>query len=303
MTYLPFDSLEVIQRDNRRAALQDKARIKAILGNHDGVLYVPGFNGNRVYVRVQGAADANGTLQYQQVTVARLTGSNFLLYADAPVLLRYDHNNNLVIESSDYELIEATGSLSMAVVNVSNPQLNYVDLRQALILLSRPTTTESNSTTTVYVAQWLYDYHGAYHEFEGTPQAADKVNLSSYIPSAGNHCIVQLWIDTYTRSVRVTASTVQALTSAIDKTDYDECWSGRYNDWIPIQAYKLSDGATVVSADTVDRDHRQWINTPAETGFPTHDTRNYRIWDDHSVLSSMPRFINKTLIAYGTLVA
>lgn len=303
MTYLPFDQLDALQRDNRRAALQEKARFKGILGNHDGVLYVPGFNGNRVYVRMQGAADDNGVLQYQQVTIARLTGANFLMYRDAPVLLRYDHNNNLVIDSSDYESVEQSGSLSMSVVNVANPQLNYVDMSKALILLSRPTTTASNSTTEVYVAQWLYDYHGLYHEFEGTPQAADKIDLASYIPTAGNHRVVQLWIDTYNKSVQVTASATQALSSDIVKADYDECWADRYNDWIPIQAYYLADGQTSVTAQALDRDHRQWVNVPSETGFPVNDTRNYRIWDDHTVVSSTPRFVNSTLIAHGTLIA
>jgi hypothetical protein len=303
MTYLPFDQLDALQRDNRRAAIQDKARFKGILGNHEGTLYVPGFNGNRVYVRMQGASDENGILQYQQVTIARLTGANFLMYRDAPVLLRYDHNNNLVIDSSDYESVEQTGSLSMAVVNVANPQLNYVDLTDSLILLSRPTTTASNSTTTVYVAQWLYDYHGLYHEFAGTPLEADKVDLASYIPSAGNHRVVQLWVDTYTREIQVTASTTQALSSNIVKADYDECWADKYNDWIPIQSYYLADGQTSLNAQALDRDHRQWINVPSETGFPVNDTRNYRIWDNHAVTSSMPRFLDKTLIAYGTLVA
>lgn len=302
MSYLPYDQVDALSRDNRRAAIQPTVRLKGILGNHSGVLYVAGFNGNRVYVRLQGAADENGIIQYTQVTTARLTGANFLMYRDAPVLLRYDHNNNLVIDGSDYEVVEMTGSLSMSVVNVANPQLNYVDLTDSLILLSRPTTTDSNSTTTVYVSQWLYDYHGAYHEFEGTPQAADKVDLASYIPTAGNHRIVQLWVDTYTKQIQVTASAAQAMTSALVKADYDECFATRYNDWIPIQSYRLADAQTSITATALNRDHRQWINTPDETGFPTNDTRNYRIWDNHTVVSSMARFVNRTLIALGTLV-
>jgi hypothetical protein len=52
-------------------------------------------------------------------------------------------------------------------------------------------------------------YVGNRFQTFSTPLAADKPDLASYIPIAGEHCYAAVWVDTYTNTAVITASVAQ----------------------------------------------------------------------------------------------
>jgi hypothetical protein len=278
---LPFDILSNLnntRRLNRRNKQIERTELTGVLGDENNNIYVPGKNGNEVYVRLLGDTE-NGNATYQPSTTAYIRGDYFE-YPGSGVVLKYNNDGDLVVIGADEKQVSAAGStLSMATLNSGSKQSKFISLDSVLRLISRPVSRGTTDSLLVSVAQFIYDHYGNYIEFNGTPLQADKIDLSSYMPSAGNHRLVQLWLDTYNNTVQITASTAQALTTAIDSTDYNECWSGatRYQDWLPLQSYVLKDNASTITQKDLGRDHRQFVNLPDTLGNENELTINTRI--------------------------
>jgi hypothetical protein len=299
---LPFDPLSLLRnkrKSNRREKQQDKAELSAILGNEAGLIYVPGFNGNKVYVRLLGDTE-NGNATYQPSSTAYIRG-DFFEYSGSPVLVKYNRNRDLVVIAPDEIQVEQAGNqLSLAPLNFGSLQNKFLNLDNVLRLLSRPVARGGQASTLVSVAQFIYDHYGNYNEFNGTPLQADKIDLASYIPTTGNHRLVQLWLDTFNNSVQVIAGTPKDLTIAYTSTDYDEVWASttRFQDWLPLQAYDLSvdpSGINTITQKALGRDHRQFINVPPEIGNEYSLTINTRIRANrqfvvHNVLTVGPGY-------------
>lgn len=287
MGFLPFDSnVTKIFRNNRRSYQRPFIELDALVGNGSGVILVPGYNGNRIWVRLTGNTNDDALVVPQAPVEARLTGSNFHVYEGAPIRVKYGKDGLYEVIGPDPVGVENSGKkLSMMTLNTGDQQRKWLNLNYVLRLLSRPVATKSTSSTLVSVAQFIYFYYGSYNFFGGTPLQADKIDLASYIPTSGNHRIVQLWLDTFNNSIQVTASTTQAMTTDFDSTDYAELLTGVYQDWLPIQSYILKDGQTSITNKDLYLDFRQWLNMAEEIGnefvlsmsYNLRSNREYRV--------------------------
>ena len=281
---LPFDVISTVNNErkaNRRAVQQKEAEISAVLANEQKVWNVPGKNGNEVYVRLLGNTEGENAT-YQPSTTAFVRG-NFFEYAGSPVLLKYNKHGALVLIGPDETQVAQAGDrLSLSALNSGSKQNRFLNLDNVLRLIGRPVSRGSKDSLLVSVAQFIYDHYGNYNTFNGMPLQADKLDLASFVPAAGEQRIVQLWLDTFNNNIQVTTSTAQALTVDIVNADFEEAWLGsnRYQDWLPLQSYLLRDNAATITQKELHRDHRQFINMPDELGNETTLTINTRIRSD-----------------------
>ena len=97
-----------------------------------------------------------------------------------------------------------------------------------------------------------------------------------------------MWLDTFDQSIQITTSTAQLIETPIDETDYQEAWADRFQDWLPIQSYVLSDEGDgnegTITHKNLGLDHRQWLNMPDELGNEYELTVNTRIRDKRQMV-------------------
>jgi hypothetical protein len=173
----------------------------------------------------------------------------------------------LAVMRSDSRDITASGT-SIRILNQARPETKFVSLGQISLLMTRPVGTASNPSFLVNVQQLWYDHYNGIQKWRGTEILTDKIDLESFVPSAGNQCVVCLFLDTYDNSIQVVASTTQTLDTPIDKTDYDECFVQRNAETIPIGSYVLSDDQAFIDSKSIALDMRQLINVPPVLGVP-----------------------------------
>jgi len=208
-----------------------------------------------------------------------LTGMPFYDYLDSPIMVRYDDDGNLVVDGMDSARAEQAG-LSLPSLNIGSTQSRYVDLTKALVGYTAPVTNGVNPSLRVSINPIIYDTDAQYKVFVGTPTQASKPDLTAYVPTAGNHRVVHIWLDTYHILPVVTASTPQAITSTLDNSDVREAWQGRFNDYVPLQAFRLGNAQQSVTLLDMWRDHRQWVDTPQIVGTQSTLSVNTRVWDN-----------------------
>ena len=108
-----------------------------------------------------------------------------------------------------------------------------------------------------------------FYIYAGTTSAASKPDLASYIPAADYQRLICIFFDTYQQEPFVAGSTAQALTTAIDSTDYTECFAQLvHNEYIPLLSLVLSNNQSAIVIDNVKEDLRQFVNAPRVYGFP-----------------------------------
>ena len=237
----------------------------AVVGNEDGLIYA-GLG--QIWVRYRGGNDADSNVTYQQAIKVNRGGATFFEYYGAPVWVVYDRNDELAIEGVDSKEA-AAANLDTALLNLGNRSSRWFRLKNATRLAGRPVGTAANPSTLVTVRSLIYDNdYGDLYRLEATARVADKVDLATYIPAAGNHAVVCIFLRTVDNTFQVTSSTVQALATDIDLTDYQECFALRDAETIPIQAFILSDGQTAITKADMGEDLRQFVNMPRGHGFP-----------------------------------
>lgn len=248
----------------------------AILGDENGVVDVQGTL-DKVYVRYAEGVDANGLTVYSQpqIVSAGVEG-NYLTAAGRGVRVGLDDYGELAVMRSDSRDITASGT-SIRVLNQARPETKFVSLGQISLLMTRPVGNASNPSFLVNVQQLWYDHYNGIQKWRGTEILTDKVDLELFVPSAGNQCVVTLFLDTYDNSIQVTASTTQTIDTPIDKTDYDECFIQRNAETIPIGSYVLADAQAFIDSKSIALDMRQLINVPIPLGSPSLITTRQRI--------------------------
>jgi hypothetical protein len=284
----------------RRNTIQQQYR-QAYLGSEGNVIDVPGRTGF-VYVRYPGGVDENGYARFQQATIVRSAiGAAYLPNIGATVVIGNDADGfDAVITGAWAQAIQS--GITPAITNPLRREARYTTTDSYIPLMSYPVATGSSDSTLVTVREWIYsDDNGNYTRYQGTQLEADKVDLSSYVPAAGEHRYVVIWLDTWLEAQGftpevVTASIAQAVTIALDDTDLEECYDDRPPDAVPIKAYRLADNQTTIRQTALDVDLRQMINTPRLWGFPKVITHRERIWTNRQQVVSGQLVINKQLI-------
>ncbi len=274
----------------------NKARF-AVLGDNNGRVYVPNKLG-RVYVRFEGGIDANGVTQYSSpVEAYHEIGADYYPVPNQRVRVKYDEYNNLVVTGADkYNVID--NGLNPSITNRLAPENNFLYLQNIIPLKAIPQGTATTASTLVTVMPLVYDH---YNDYQVT--STIQVDLASYVPIALYHRIVILWLDTYTNTVTVSASTSQTIATDIDSTDIDECFADRPADGIPIAGFRLQNAEANVTQSNVYEDYRQFLNVPPVIGYANPLTFNTRIRSGYTLDVYGDYYaVDATLYAYGTLL-
>lgn len=248
---------------------------------------VPGRPGY-VYVRFPYGRDANGFTLFTPPTMARSAGVAYPNVAGTGVYVAVKYNNELELVSAHYASMDRMG-INTATLNPLNQQSKWVYLWQLTTGLAMAVATSRTASTLVMVKS-IRNYIGGdrFQTFE-TPLQADKIDLSSYIPTTDMHCYAAVWIDTFLNVAVVTTSVAQALNVALDSTDLQEvivrAASSRPPDGQPLKAFYLSNAQGTIKQSALDVDIRPLINTPQIWGFPNVLATLERIWPNRTLVT------------------
>lgn len=233
--------LQLKRKFARKARLE---RFSALLADNNGVIYEPGLPG---YVRVR-QYGANG--QLSAPFAVRSRGMVNML-PNRPVQLGYDETDRLCIVSADFDGIIAQNA-SPLTDNASDPNVYSVSNQSQIIpLVSSPT---NPASTNVRVVSWIYyDGDASVYQFTGA-----LVDLSSYIPTSGNHRLAGLFLK-YDRTIEVKTSTTKSTSDPISIDDASECYLARSPGSKAVWFWRLHDNqASITNADSF-LDGRQFI--------------------------------------------
>jgi len=261
--------MTIIYQPIRQRVLRRRNYIEAILGDGSGSVYA---GKSRYWVRVKMRTDANGNVTYGQPLPMRYAaGAGIIEKEGVEVLLKVDYDDELTIERMKPDYWDRAGIDSRAF-NTAAPHDQWVYLKYVVRDLTRPvgsTASQSSTLVTIRENPFFVDDALDFYIFAGTNRAADKPDLASFIPAVDTHRLICIFFDTYQQEPLVVGSTAQALTTAIDTTDYQECFDQfLHNEYIPLLSLTLSDNQSAITINNVTEDLRQFVNAPRVYGFP-----------------------------------
>lgn len=241
-------------------------------GGSPNVVY-PGSDTTRCYVRFPAGIDAEtGVQKYEPPTLISVgVGAQFLNSAGRKVWVGKDPDgNDEIVRGDRLDLLQVnvnpgvTNGLAKENKAPSQTADNFVPL------ICNPVGTANAPSMRVQIFPLVYDTGGDIVRYNGTELAADKIDLTSFIPSSGSWCYVVIWFDTDANTPETpTASTPAALTSSSpNNTDaaaaLSECAASRPNAFcIPVKAFYLTGDMTALTASKRHIDLRQMINMPS----------------------------------------
>lgn len=283
----------------RRRSLRPEARL-AYVGNNQGQVAVPGKSGY-VYVRYPAGADSAGNMVLSPAAAVRSSvGAAYLPRAGARVLVGKDYEGQDAVLGADFTgLIEA--GVNPLVTNPLMPEMRYISNDNYTPLMAQPVTNPLNTLPKVTVYSWFADVgDDAVVYVPGTDAAASKVDLSSWMPSAGQQRYVVVWLDVIDRVLSVTGSVAQALADDLTIDDINECFAGRPPDAVPIKAFKLV-GGRLLQQDAAHVDLRTLINVPQLAGYPNPVVVRSRLSEGRHMVVKGPYGVKTTLGVRGVL--
>jgi hypothetical protein len=171
------------------------------------------------------------------------TSSTVAMRAGQPVLLKYDIDGKLAIDKIDFTAVQAAGGNPLQN-NASDGQANaFVSTSSITTLICTPTAPPSLN---VCLFGWKPIVNNTIYDFPGA-----LIDLSSFVPSAGNHCVAIIFVKSDLATVEVFASTAKSTSDPLTITgDLQEAISqatiGSTAAWV----WRLHDAqTTIVDAD------------------------------------------------------
>lgn len=233
---------ESLRRRYRRQTGQEIYR--AVLGDANGVIYEPGRPG---YMRVR-TREALGLSPYATVRV----GGVFNVEPGIGVLLAHDADGELSITGPDFSAQVAAG-YDPGLNNPADPNAwGYIDTAMIAILRCEAMSTPATDSTSVAVHSFFYIKAGQAHLFAG-----DDIDLAAYIPAAEtDHVLAGVFLEN-DDTLGSYASIEQAITTALDLTDVQECLDQAPRDAVPVWFWALYGGLTRLTNDESFLDGRQ----------------------------------------------
>lgn len=227
-------------------------RIRATLGDLSGNVYDPDRPG---YVWVTRQDDEG--VHFQEMVRASKT---MPMLVGMAVLLGYDSDGELEIAEADFQGMLAA-LLNPIMANPLNRDVyQYITQDRIQTLVSYAVGTAAVDSLSVVVRPWFYrDANGVWALVR-----EQLVDLSSYVPAAGNHRLAAIWKTPYSTTLAVTASTAQNVANPLDETDVQQCQNGISIQATPIWFYRLYGGQTSIREGDSWRDGRQFINIATE---------------------------------------
>lgn len=212
-----------------------------VLGDENGRIN-SGLPKNRVYVRKL-VADGQYSKAYVAIAHTHRTGA-YMLYAGSPIVLGY-LNSELFVVGQNHKTTESLG-YNPAVLNTGDPTLQGVATTDLLPLLSHAVGTSVNPSTKIGFKSFrYYTPENEVKWFVGS--VPNQVDLSSFIPSAGEHRYVCVFFNTQTANFTVRGSTAQVLAIPLSEDDKQECYDDMPPYAIPVSMWRLQDGQTAVT--------------------------------------------------------
>lgn len=253
----------------RRQARRRFGTTTAILGDSNGIVSTPSDPIGMVRVRFDGSSDSNGNATKTAYTLVHSgVTANYLPDAGRRVIIGLDYYGRKAILSADPVDLETAG-IDPRVFNPSRRENNFISLRDVTRLMSRPVGTINTASTLVNVQPAIFDFYNERVVYRGTELQADKVDLSSLVPSTGYYRIAIVWVSLLDQTAYTSASDAQTIATAFDASDFEEAFLDRPFEAVPVQAYVLSNAQTSVDASAMYEDLRQFLNTPPRIGFPS----------------------------------
>ncbi len=245
----------------RRRKQREKTKF-AILGYGDGRPIAQGAGLGKVWIRFPAGADADTNTVFTPPTTVNCGVTDYFQKEGLGVRVGYDEHGDLTIKRAD-ERDARDSELDLRYLKNGTPENKWLYFRNFWPFKAQAV----GSGTLVTVHSLFYqDNFGDLNHFIGTQKQADKIDLASFIPTTGNHRVVALFLRSITNTIQVTGSTTQAISSALDLTDLQECFTAADANTIPIQSFILQDGQTTIDETDAYIDLRQFINAPQRLG-------------------------------------
>ena len=257
-----------LQRPRQRI-LRRQRKLEGILGDGNGNVYA---SKSRYYVRLAAQTDATGNVTYGEALPIRYAAASSVPPLEGvEVLIAVDYDDELSIERVKPDWFERA-NIDSRTFNQAEPYDRFVRLMNIITKMTRPVGSASSVDSTLLTIRedpfWVDDFLN-WFIYAGTPRAADKPDLASYIPAADTHRLICVFFDTFQQDYFIAGSTAQALTTAIDSTDFDECFAQlEHNEYSPLLALKLANAQTAITINDMVEDLRQWLNAPKVYGNP-----------------------------------
>lgn len=270
-------------------ALQTKQLRRAYLGDGNGRIAVlaNGFatdHYGKVWIRFADGVDDNGATVFSQAIQASVNPNvNYTYKTNLPLLVRKSGaNNRWIVEQVDQEAARNAG-YNTHLLNPMSPENKQLWLRQAWDGRISAVATDTTPSSNVTVNPFLFEFDGAIYD----GGEAQSVDLSAYIPSAGDERLALIGKRANDNTVQV----VQSATRTATTTRYDlstiAALIDEFDDYVmPIQAVKLVGGATSVYERDLHQDLRQFMNVQQPRGFPISIARHVLLIDNYRVTTT-----------------
>lgn len=297
MTYdAPLDSPDI--GTLRRIIRRRRFKRRAVIGDENGLKYA---GRGKIWVRFRGGMNTDGNTTFEPAVKVNRGGATFFEHVGAPVWVHYDDGDELAIKGVDNQEADAA-ELDTGILNYGSRSSRWIRLKNVVRLVARPVGTAANPSTLVSVRSLIYDNdYGDLYRLEATGRQADKIDLASYIPTAGNHAVVCIFLRTVANTFQVVSSTAQSIATDIDLTDYQECFAQRDAETVPIQGFILGDAQTSITISDLGEDLRQFVNMPRSLGFPNPVDMQQIIRSGRTEYVGGTLTITDTLTVEGTL--
>lgn len=261
--------MTIIFQPIRQRVLRRRQEIEGVLGDGNGNVYA---GKSRYYVRLTARTDDSGNVTYgTPLPIRYAAASSVLPIEGVEVLLKVDYDNELSIMRIKPDYCDRA-DIDSRTFNQAEPIDKFVYFKNAVRWMARFVGSVNGATSTLLTVRenpFVVNDYLDWSTYGGTPRAADKVDLASYVPAADLQCLVIVFFDTFLAEPLVVASTAQALTTDIDSTDWDECFAQlEHNEYIPLLAVNLADAQTAIDNNDIVEDLRQFVNTPKIMGNP-----------------------------------
>lgn len=254
--------------------------LRAVLGNGSGNPYA---GSGRYWVRFPAGVDANGLTTYGAALPVRYGGTGqFPAKENVEVLVWRDPVDDVLSISRIAPDYPARAGFDSRILNSADGVTRFVDVMNFIRLMCRPPGSIGGTTSTLLTVREDPFYVNEFMDWQsyaGTIAAASKIDVASLIPAADTHLLCIGWMDRYLNTPFVTVSTAQALTSDLDSTDYDECFTSVnvHNECEPLAAFELADNAGSIDINNLVEDLRNWLPSRKLYGFPGNIPANKTI--------------------------
>jgi len=271
-----------------------------VLGSGSGNPYA---GRSKYWVRFPIGTDENGYTVYTPARPVRYAGESAIIAREGIEVLvhvdPYDGVETIPRIIPDYP---GRADFDSRIMNTSDPITQWTDARKLIRLLARASGGET-AQVTIQANPFHVDDFGERSTYSGT-LPDDQLDLTGIIPAVGYHALAVVFFDLLNNEPLVKVSTTQALETALDSTDYDECFTQLpHHEFIPLKSFDIGNGQTAISMLDEVEDLRTWLPTPRIYGFPTPvpEGKSILIRSTHTVTHAGNLEVLGNLIVEGNL--